>query len=78
MHRNETTHKIHKLFDMARKDPRYAELTREYLAYEAAFNELSRDMSEEDQNILWGFVCTSDDMNWRMLEMICERFLIDL
>lgn len=78
MHWNKNNDKIHKLFDMAREDPKYAALYREYLSYETAFSNLSRDMPEEDQNILWGFICTSDDMNWRMLEMICERFPIDL
>lgn len=54
MHQNETIDKIHKLFDMARKDIKYVDLTRKYLAYEAAFNDLARDMAEEDQNILLG------------------------
>ena len=78
MCKNKNIDQIKKLFAMARKDPKYAALSCEYRAYEAAFGDFCRELPEKDQNILWGFVCVSEDMNWRMLEMICEKFLIDL
>ena len=78
MYQNKRIDQIEKLFAMARRDPKYAVLSREYRAYEAVFSEFCRELPEKDQNILWGFICVSEDMNWRMLEIICEKFLIDL
>ena len=78
MEESEKSCLIHKLFAMARRDPKYQELDRRYGEYENALQELSRGLSDDDQDILWGFVCTSDDMNWRMLELICQRFPIDI
>ena len=62
---------------MARRDLKYALLHRRYMFYEAVMEYMSQKLAEEDQNILWEFICLSEDMNWRMLELICERFLGD-
>ncbi len=78
MYRNEKIDQIRKLFDMARRNPKYAELSREYQDYAAAFDDFCRRLPEEDQNVLWGFVCLSEDMNWRMLEIICEKCFVIL
>ena len=68
---------IHSLFEMARRDPKYAVLHRRYKFYEGVMEYMSQKLTEEDQNILWEFICLSEDMNWRMLELICEKFLGD-
>ena len=68
---------IDALFEMARKDSKYALMNRRYKFYEAVLEHMSQKLGEEDQNVLWEFICLSEDMNWRMLELICERFLGD-
>ena len=68
---------IHSLFEMARKDPKYAMMHRRYKFSEAEVEYMSQKLTEEDQDILRGFICLSKDMNWRMLELICEKFLGD-
>ena len=29
-------------------------------------------LPQESQDLAWAFICISDEMNWRMLEIICE------
>ena len=58
---------------MARKDEKYAKLAAEYELLEMEFARIARKLSDEEQDILWGFVCTSDSMNWRILELVAER-----
>lgn len=69
--------KVRMLFKVARDDPQYAALAKQYKRLEAAFGDLTGNMTDEEQDIAWGFVCVSDQMNWRMLELICERLGID-
>lgn len=61
------------MFAMARQDEKYAELTAEYELLQMEFAGIARKLSVEEQDILWGFVCTSDSMNWRILELVAER-----
>lgn len=61
------------MFAMARQDEKYAELTAEYELLQMEFARIARKLSVEEQDILWGFVCTSDSMNWRILELVAER-----
>ena len=65
--------RVREMFAMARKDEKYAELTAEYEILEMEFAEIARKLSDAEQDILWGFVCTSDAMNWRILELVAER-----
>ena len=62
---------------MARKDEKYAKLAAEYELLEMEFARIARKLSDEEQDILWGFVCTSDSMNWRILELVAEREIAD-
>ena len=66
------------LFRMARMDAQYAAMSEEYRKFEEAFGKLISKMTDEEQDIAWGFVCTSDEMNWRMMELICQWFDIGL
>ena len=65
--------RVREMFAMARKDEKYAELTAEYEMLEMEFAQIARKLSDAEQDILWGFVCTSDAMNWRILELVAER-----
>ena len=66
------------LFKMAGMDPQYAAMSNEYDKLQEAFEKLTYGMREEDKDVAWGFVCTSDDMNWHMVALICEWFDIKL
>jgi DNA-binding NarL/FixJ family response regulator len=65
--------RVREMFAMARKDEKYAKLTSEYEILEMEFARIARKLSDEEQDILWGFICTSDAMNWRILELVAER-----
>ena len=69
--------RIKEMFAMARKDEKYAKLAAEYELLEMEFARIARKLSDEEQDILWGFVCTSDSMNWRILELVAEREIAD-
>ena len=68
------TEKILGLFRMVRTDPEYARLTREYERLEEQFTGLTERLSEEERDLAWAYVCTSEEMNWRMLAWLCERY----
>ena len=65
--------RVREMFAMARKDEKYAKLTSEYEILEMSFARIARKLSDEEQDFLWGFVCTLDAMNWRILELVAER-----
>ena len=65
------------LWKIARHDPRAQEIGRRYDELEVKFAETVTSLPREDQNILWDFVMTSDELNHRVLEMVCEVFRLD-
>ena len=71
----DVTRKIRYLFQRMELDPEYAEMLLSYRELEKKLGNLTRDMSEADQDIIWGFISLSDSMNWRMLEVPCEEYL---
>lgn len=71
------TESIHLLFRKVRQDPQYAGLEREYAAMEERIAGLIQSLPEGEQDLIWRFVCTSDAMNWRMIEYICEEYGIN-
>ena len=74
MHKQELLYSINSLFRLSRKDPQYAEISEKYRQLEDDFGRITQKLTNEEQDIAWGFICTSDTMNWRMLEIICEKF----
>lgn len=78
MNVSDEVRKLQNIFQLARQDPQYSKMVGEYLVLEHQFGELTRGMTDEEQDIAWGFACLSDDMNWRMIEILCERFGINL
>ena len=77
MRNNDMIKKIQSLFTMARKTHGYEALCKEFSAREKKFEELVSRLTEEEQDIIWGYVCLSEDMNWYLLEMICDKYDID-
>lgn len=71
------TNRIQRLFSMAGTDPKYAEMKKEYIRLEKVFSKLAQQLPEDAEDNLWAFVCTSEEMNWRMLELICEKYDIE-
>ena len=73
----EMRERILALFREVRRDRKYAALSEEYGKLWEAFESLVDRYPEEQQDILWAFVCLSEQMNWRMLEWLCERYDIE-
>lgn len=73
----EMRERILSLFREVRRDRTYAALSEEYGKRWEAFESLVDRYPEEEQDILWAFVCLSEQMNWRMLEWRCERYDIE-
>ena len=65
------------LRELAKKDPKYREIRVRYDTLEDAFGKLAAKLTDEEQDIAWAFVCTSDELDRRLLELVCERFGID-
>lgn len=70
------TELISALFRMARQDPQYAQMGEEYNMLERRFSEMAGQLPQEDQDLAWEFICHAEAMNWRMLEIICEKMEI--
>ena len=77
MNEKEQYEKIHKLFQMARKDPQYAAMTKEYHELERKFSRMTQGLSKADEDLAWAFVCVSDGMNYRMMELLVEKYDIE-
>lgn len=69
--------KILSLFALAKQDAKYARMNEELGRLEDLFDKLVAKLSDEEQDIIWGFVCLSEEMNWYMLRLLCDRFDIE-
>lgn len=56
---------------LAKGDEKYRKLEREVVRMEEAFSELMRNMPDEQQDVAWGFVCMSNELDTRLLEFAC-------
>ena len=70
------TELIRALFRMARNDPEYAIMHGKYDEVEEQFSNMVMELPQQSQDLAWAFVCLSEEMNWRMLEIICEKMQI--
>ena len=61
------------LFRRARQDSQYAKMGEKYGRLEEQFSRMVMQLPQESQDMAWEFVCVSNEMNWRMLEIICEE-----
>lgn len=67
---------ISSLFRMARQDPQYAKMGEKYNKMESQVSEILSRLPQEAQDVVWAYICHSEEMNWRMLEIICEKMEI--
>ena len=67
---------ILRMFREVRSDPRYAGLSAEYEKLHDQFAVIADGLPEEEQDILWAFVTVSEEMNWRMLEWLRNKYRI--
>lgn len=64
--------KMEMLRRLAKADAKYREIEKDYLALERAFSEMTIRLTEEQQDIAWAFVCTSDELDRRLMEIACD------
>ena len=64
------------LFQRARQDPVYAKMGQEYAMLEECFSQMAMHLPQEDQDLVWSFICLGEAMNRRLLEIICEEMQI--
>lgn len=73
----EMRERILALFRAVRRNREYAALSEEYDQLHDEFAKLVDGYQEAEQDILWAFVCLSEQMNWRMLEWLCDKYGIE-
>ena len=67
---------ISKLYQRARQDSIYAQMGEEYAQLEEQFSQMAMNLTQEDQDLAWEFVCHGEAMNRRLLEILCEEMQI--
>lgn len=70
------TELIRTLFRMVRNDSEYAIMQEKHDRLEEQFSKMVMQLPQQSQDLAWEFVCHSEEMNWRMLEIICEKMQI--
>lgn len=68
--------RVSALFQRARQDTKYAKMEAEYKTMEEQYSQMVMQLPQNDQDLAWAFVCLSNDMNWRMLEILLEDRMI--
>lgn len=67
---------ISMLYKRARQDTIYAKMGEAYTELEKQFSQIVMQLSKEEQDLAWAFICQGEMMNRRMLEIICEAMQI--
>ena len=75
---DKNTEWILNMFHYVAEDTGYVQMRKKYLVLQKQFEEIVSQMPPQEQDILWDFVCTSDAMNWRMLEVIREYYALEI
>ena len=70
--------KIKLLRLLANGDETYRSIKERYKIQEEAFARTAALLSNEQQDILWAFVLTSDELDRRLLEIACDYIHFDL
>lgn len=73
----EIRERILALFRAVNRDRTYGNMAKKYEKLREEFEMLVLSYPEQEQDVLWAFVCHSEEMNWRMLEWLCERYDIE-
>ena len=69
--------KIRYLRFLADSDKIYKKIKERYKLQEEAFSQAAALLPHEQQDILWAFVCTSDELDHRLLEIACDYIRFD-
>ena len=64
--------KLAKLREIAKLDSSYSSILQRYLVLEKQFSDMTTTLSREQEDLIWEFVCTSDELDRRLLEIACE------
>ena len=67
-----TEKKMARLREIAKSDSSYSDILRRYLVLEKQFSDMTTTLSREQEDLIWEFVCTSDELDRRLLEIACK------
>ncbi len=68
----EIRRKCYRVWDMGKLDPQYHQMLLELKELETNFENVLRQLSMEQQDIINDFVYHCEGMSWRMLEFACS------
>ena len=51
---------------------RGSDILRRYLVLEKQFSDMTTTLPREQEDLIWEFVCTSDELDRRLLEIACK------
>ena len=63
---------VWQIWDMAQKDPQYAQMLKQLGELEQRYEEVLQTLPTEQQDVICDFVSQCEAMSWRMLEIACE------
>ena len=69
--------KVLAMWKLARQDPKCTAVGQRYDALEDAFSQFVAGLRKKDQDLVWSFVTTSDELDFCVMELMCEIFQID-
>ena len=61
--------KLEMLRNLARGDGEYGRIEGEYQRLESAFAKMVNTLPRPQQNLIWAYVCTSNELDSRLLEI---------
>lgn len=61
------------MFRNARMDVHYSELEEQYEKLGERFERMVQTLPQGEQDLVWEYICASEALNWRMLELILEK-----
>ena len=67
-----TEKKMARLREIAKSDSSYSDILRRYLVLEKQFSDMTTTLPREQEDLIWEFVCTSDELDRRLLEIACK------
>ena len=59
------------LRQMGRKDEVYMRIEAEFSNLENQLEIMAAELTKEQQDLLWAYICTSDALDYRLLEIAC-------
>ena len=65
--------KMERLDVLSRTDPKYKRMLKKCVEMEKQFERFTAKLSDEDEDLVWGFVMHCEDMSIRKLEIACEH-----